>query len=256
MRKQHEGVSLLEVILVLAVGGSILYFSIQQYLSYRYDADVAQIQANVNAIFQAMTGFYRANCYGTTNAPGVLNPNNSNPPNSNFHIDITNDLIGNGYLTTTLIPDPLVNATGSGTQGYIAQFNQSTAPRQICTALNTTTIPSTCTASVSIGNIVVWNAQVAVQLKDTAHTNTYLNLLTGDCLSSASGNIVTPCSASSTKGNYVVWQRFPSNANPQAQSDYWATIPTVSQFTQMYTTSSIQNLTNGTTTNQYFLCGN
>ena len=258
MKKQHAGATLIEIILVIVIASAIIYLSIQQYLSFRRDADAAQVQSNVNAIFQAMTAFYRTNCYGTqydtaTSAliPGTLNPNNATPPAISQPINITNDLITPKFLTTPITQNPIVDELGSGTNGYVAQFNRPAIPadRMECTTTG-------CATSVSIGKIYTWKIQVAVQLHDTATAEQYLKILGGDCLSNFAGGVVTPCAAGST-GTFVVWERLPNYANIQAVSNYWVTMPTVSQFTQMYTTYPITTLTDGSSAgNQYFLCGN
>jgi hypothetical protein len=48
-----------------------------------------------------------------------------------------------------------------------------------------------------------------------------------------------------------------SSSNTEVLSPYWMTTPTVTQFTQMYTTNEILELTSGLKTgSQYYLCGN
>lgn len=271
MIRRHAGATLLEVMLVIAIGASILYLSILQYQSYRYNADATQVQANVNAIFQSMSAYYRQNCDrnpSTYIAPsgnqvartnyGTLNPLSSGY-SSPLHIDIQTNLRDNGFLTTNFpLNNPLVNKSGIGSNGYVAQFNLgSPTQRQICG-----TGPAACATPMDIGAITTWIAQVAVQIYNPTNNpkiaKTYLNLLGGDCLSTASGNQVEPCvDGSMGSGNYVVWARLPSNSNTAAQSNYWTMMPTVSQFKQMYTTYPILNLTNGSAaSNQNYLCGN
>lgn len=268
MKRQYEGVTLVEALLVVAIASGIIYLSVQQYQSYKHDGDIIQVNANVNTIFQAMTSYYRANCYGQTNASqqmvaGSLNPLYTPPPSTSVPIDITALLKTPGYLTTAMPFNPLVDSTGPGANGYVAQFNKATTTRYECLTGINATGPSDpkCTKKTAVGTIVVWKAQVAILLKDTAQANQYVKLLDGDCLSDYAGGIVTPCSSSGNTGKYVVWERLPSsNSNTSSVSDYWETIPTVHQFTQMYTTDPILLLTpdpNGpATSNQYYLCGN
>lgn len=267
IKNPQSGATLLEIMLVLVVGSFILYLSIQQYLTYRRDSDVYQLQANVNTLFQGLTAYYQMNCGGTVDAtntqvPGTLNPDYSPAPGANVPIDINNDLIANNLITSVIPLNPIVNTAGAGTtNGYVAQFNmtQPEPSRLICTAGTNATGPNdpNCTATTTVGSIVIWKAQVAVQLKNAATAKQYLNLLQGDCLSSLSGNIVTPCDTSGNTGTFVVWERLPSSANSKTVSDYWGSLPTVKQFSQMYNTYPVNDLTNGSqTTNQYFLCGN
>lgn len=263
MMKRYAGVTLLEVMLVLIIGASMIYFSLMQYQSYRHDADAVQVQANVNAVFQAMSGYYRQNCDRdpSSNVSGHTGYGTLNPLRTGFTsplvMNVQSDLRDTGFLTTKFPLNPLVNNSG-GSDGYLAQFNLGTpTQRQICD-----TGPAACSSPINIGQITTWIAQVAVQINNPANDPNralaYLKLLGGDCLSTASAGQVTPCVAGSVgTGNYVVWSRLPSNSNTGAQSDYWILMPTVNQFKQMYTTYPILNLTNGSaTSNQYYLCGN
>lgn len=279
MKKQNVGFSLLEIMLVLAIGGVILSASIQQYLSYRVHADAMQVKANVEAIFQAMAFYNRAECYGSTDNSGNVNPGALNPANpslstlpSTLLINITTQLRNAGYLSETIPVSPLITTSGIGTQGYVAQFNL-TLPlpdRDMCISTNTNTntfvnnppntyytykyIPPnspSCTGTMSVGKIVIWRSQVAVNFGTTAKARQYVNLLAGDCLSSVSGGTVAPCDVSGNTGQYIVWERIASNVNSGAVSSYWQTIPVVSQFTQGYRVWPA-----GAVTPQYFLCGN
>lgn len=274
MKRLQAGVTLLEVMLVLVIGAAILFMSVQQYLTYRHDADAYQVQSNVDTVFQAMSAYYRMSCYGTTDdsyqmVPGTLNPAASAPPTvptSPMPISISTDLIDNGFLSTPMPLNPFVKTTGAGANafnGYVAQFNPVTPAqnRLTCMAGTNATSPvdPNCTSTQSVGQIITWKSQVAVQLNNPTpgEAKVYLNLLGGDCLSSLAGNIVTPCSSSGNTGTFVVWERLPSAMNAKFASDYWQTMPTVSQFTQMYTTAPIMNLTDGSSLPyQYYLCGN
>lgn len=258
MQKNQRGVSLVEALLVLIIGASILFFSLRQYEVFRRDADVQQVQANVDMLFLAMTQFYRANCYGQVNpATGALTPGRLNPAHSSsplpgpVHIDINADLVGGGYLSDDVpFPiSPLVDNSADPNDkfsGYVVQFNSA---------------QSTRTMNGTIGTVVIWKPQVAVKIKDPDLTSQYLYLLGGNCLSSASGNIVTPCPTSgSTTGTDVVWERMPSLASSEANSTLWPLRAVLNQFTQMYTThSTAYLLTRGGLTpanqTQYYLCG-
>lgn len=275
LKRSQIGVTLTEVMLIIAIGSAIIYMSIQQYLSYRKDGDAIQVLSYANGIFQAMSGYYRDNCYGTTDTTtdpanytvtyGALNPLNSTPPGNNVVINIPTLLVTPGLLDAKLIKlNPLINATGTtatGILGFYAQFNGVGVDRKICTTGTNSSGPNdpACTDSVITGKILTWKIQVSAKLNapDAATRTAYLKLLTGDCLSSAgAGGLVQPCSANAP-GDYVVWERLPLGSNIKAASPYWVTMPTVSQFTKMYTTTEILSLTDQSVTpNQYYLCGN
>lgn len=263
-----KGVTLLEALLVLAIGAAILLLGIRQYQVYRVDADIQQLRANVDYIFQSMAAFYQANCslrYNPNNnnfTPYRLNPG-ANPTNP-FPLNITEDLIDAGFLTATLPISPLVDTSGPGTDGYVAQLNGLVTGqnRLVCvtgSSANNTISPPQCTATRPIGVKVVWMLQVAVQILDKDNAEQYKNLLGADCLSSVSGNVIAPCTANST-GDYAVWQRAPSFATTNYTREGWLANPLVSQFTQMYTTypsgyliQSGGRMPNNNT--QYFFCG-
>jgi prepilin-type N-terminal cleavage/methylation domain-containing protein len=246
--RRKQGVTLLEVLLVIAIGAAILLLSLNQYFVYRRDADVRQVQYNVNTLFQALGQYFRANC---SVAGNPLNQVSS----STGYVGVTlAALKQQGFLPQNLPVSPLLSYTAPTTEGYVLQFNQVTSPypQRTVTMSDGTTKP--------IGTLVLWQAQVAVNLKDPATASQYQQLLAADCLShtfvSGSSNLVMPCSAVAG-GTVAVWGRMPSSPGAEGNSTYWPTMPTVKQFTQMYTTDEILVLTDQTqTANQYFVCNN
>ena len=237
MRRQHAGFNLVEILLVLVISAGVFFLGMQLYLSMRKDADARQVQANVDAIFQAMSNYYRVNCYGQTKAdlsviPGTLNPAYVPSPPTLRPINITTELIQPGFLAANaLVQTPIVNAIGApgSTKGYVAQFNKKTSTRRVCTAGTGAANSPTCTQSVVVGTVIEWQAQVAVQLDTTPATTPgpYLGMLAGDCLSRLVGTTVTPCTAAST-GTYVVGTNS-FNASKKAAT-YWQTTQTVKRF--------------------------
>lgn len=260
MKTKQSGVTLLELLLVMLVAGSILVMGYRLYDTFQSDADVEIVKSNVDVIFQGMQSYYRKNCYGTTRSdqtvdPGTLNPAYvpASPPQ--LPIDIQTDLINTGYISTNIVKTSIVNPVGAGFDGYIAQFNKLTYDRQVCTDGPTGAGPTDCT--VNVGKVTSWQAQVSVRLDKLTTAAQYLALLTGDCRSTLSGSTVLPCEVSGNTGGYIVFQRSVSSAVPKEGSTYWGTMPTVLQFKQMYTTYPITSLTSGTTTaNQNYLCAN
>lgn len=266
MRRQ-AGFNLVEIMLVMVIGSSIAFLGMQLYLSLRKDSDARQVQANVDAVFKALSAFYKANCYGHTKAdqtviPGVLNPaywGGSAPPV--VPVNINTDLIQKGFLdANALITTPIVSATGAAgtTNGYVAQFNSKTSTRFACIEGSGAPNSPTCTKTAPVGTVTEWQAQVSVQLETTpaASAGQYKALLAGDCLSGLAGLLVTPCTGVDA-GTYVVWQRNPSSpSKEESSSTYWHTTPTVKQFTQMYTTYPTSSLIDSGGANQNYLCGN
>lgn len=251
----QTGITLTELLLVLAIGGIVLTLSLRQYYLLREDAYVLQVQANVDALFQAAAHYYQANCA----KGGQLDPEIAT--SSVKAIDTFNDLIQPGYLPSNFpAPNPIVYSAGAG-YGYIVQFNKYTAPRYQAVCSN----PSTCDTEVplQIGTIVFWKIQVSVLLQPTQPEKwpVYLGYLSGNCLSSGTGpnGTVERCDkVPAPYGDYVAFERLPSypTSNWGTQSTFWLTNPLLKQFNQMYTTNPITDLTTQSHTPeyQYFYC--
>jgi len=253
----QTGMTLLEALLVIAVAAFLLVMGMRVYKSFEMEKEAQQLKLNVNILFQALSSFYRANCIlyrkqsGGVLKAGELDPIINRGPN--FAItDISAQLQTPGYLTKwPFIRNTYVNNQGVG-NGYVVQFNLATVTSRQ-QLMNVDISPA---KQQSIGSIYVWKAQVAVQVSNSSNANMYQNLLGADCLSSydVGNKIVKPCSANST-GDYIVWERLPSFGSPETMTDVWPLMPTLNEFTQMYTTNPILTLTNGSVTNQAYLCG-
>lgn len=266
-----QGVTLLEILLVLAISSAIILFGIQQYTSYQSNIYQDQLRHNVDSLFQGLANYYRANCIEYLSSSGrikqgSLDPVSEKPPTPpwtpppwTYPIDIHDDLYEvwtsgpttPGFLSRwPFLPNPLLKLNH-----YVVQFNLTEPSRS--QGMSATSSPPLKLP------IYLLKAQVAVELSDKAsqNANAYQQLLGADCLSDASTvtffgisrTIVTPCSESSG-GNYLVWERLPSFASPNTTTDLWPAMPLVNQFLQMYNTYPINALTNGTITNQGFWC--
>ena len=60
--KQQTGVSLLELLLVLAIASSIALLGIRMYQRYQVDQDAERLLYTVNTLFLGMSRYYQANC--------------------------------------------------------------------------------------------------------------------------------------------------------------------------------------------------
>lgn len=273
-KRGESGITLVEALLVIVIGTSILLFAVRQYQIFKLDGDVQQLKYNVDTIFTAMGHYYKVNCYGTTSATGQatygnLNPLNTPPPQTPIQpIDIENDLRANRFLTIEYPLSPLVDNSKGG--GYVAQFNQFTSTRRVCrtasdTGPATSPYSSSCDASAPVATVISWRPQVAVLLKNPALGQQMLALLGGDCLSTLSGGAVARCNGYPGSGEYVVWERSPNySAAPTATGNELQNQIT-QQFNQMYTTYPMTYLigsggtmpTTGTSSApaQYIYCG-
>lgn len=257
---KQQGVTLVEVILVLVISMAILYFSIQQYLIYKRATDVYLLKRNINILFQAAAKYYKANCaipnpYGIPNILSV-----ANLPSATYYSVSYDTLVSEGYLSEPLSPSPFVQPGSDAPEGYLIQFNLAKQP-------NGNLIPRTVatpSGAQPVGNILFWRIQISAYLSDVAPATALQNELGADCLSSQTtdwlGHIaVAPCSLS-TQGQYAVWERLPNFAegNPAANSLFWQTMPTVMQFKQMYTTYPMSVLLapfSGVANKQVYVCG-
>lgn len=268
IKQSEKGVTLLEVLLVIVIAGMILILGLRQYQSLQTGNEARRIKYNVDAIFVAMSYYYKAECYGRGSGeddsfkPGKLNPDNSDYQ-ENIDIDITDDLFEKGYLRQALPLIPLLD-TSVGMNGFVAQFNMDDSrSRKICIEGNEAQGPSdsNCDKSKEIGKIVTGVIQVSVKMKDQATANTYVKYLGGDCLSSPGGHgTVLPCKDSSGTGTYIVWERLPSFASPNAQGSNAAGNQVLNQFTRDYSTYPAGYLISNKGESpggeqQYFLCG-
>lgn len=282
-RQSKIGLTLPETALVLAIGTLLLVLGFRMIISFQMDGNVRQIKLTVDQLFQAMTVYYRANCYGTYNpnivspsspiVPGTLNP--ASNPATRFPINIVTDLYNQGIFATglaSILPsNPLLDKTSIGTMGYVAQFNMApNRTRSVCTVPTNPSVGATgptaaqgCATSVVVGTVVSWQSQIAARFADVATARNYMKLLGGDCVSSLNGasTYVIPCEDSPTAGPYVVWERTPSASTPDSTSSNWPLNPQLILFQQFYNTYPLSYMVTasppGVTPSgtQYYLCG-
>jgi prepilin-type N-terminal cleavage/methylation domain-containing protein len=275
--KQQEGVTLFEMLLVMAIIAMISLMTFRFYQQSQLSNDIDKLQYNVDQLFQALGQYYKANCIEYTNPgppvtvskAGLLDPRHTPAPTDPFPINIQNDLITPGYLTSWQPINSLVNNASS--VNYVVQFNKVvvTAPAtpvqvNACIVLtpgstcvpsppNTANLP---TGAVNSSQIIIWRPQVAVLLNDPTTAALYQTRMAADCISSLddTGSFVDKCSSSPTAGGYLVWERLPSAASPNAMSNLWLSMPLLKQFNMQYTHDQMYEL-NSSAGQQYYLCG-
>jgi prepilin-type N-terminal cleavage/methylation domain-containing protein len=258
------GMTLLEVMLVIAIAASLLLVGMQTYFQFSLQGELTKVNFNVNVLFQAMRNYYYANCaanrdYATgnqiDNTTGLMDPSVNTLSGSNLVLDITNDLVNRGFLTNW---HPGLSPIATN---YVVQFNlynyatfhpQNVRNVWFCYA-------GTCYASstVATNNIYLWSIQVAVKV-DSTKASQYKNMLGADCVSSLVGGIVSPCSGAHTAVDYVVFERLPSYASSRANSPLWLSDPMLKQFKQQYTNDDDYAVTTNAasfTGYQNYLCG-
>lgn len=155
MLKQQKGVSLLEAMLALAIGATVLVLSLRMFSQYQLESNLENLRYNVDTMFQAMSLYYKANCLGTyvSNASvynsagtistyGTLNPSPQNPSPPSLtqpkRIKLA-DLQGvNNYLPNWIPSNTLLN-TAFGEGGFYMQFDPILFTTNVVTAQ--TTVP-------------------------------------------------------------------------------------------------------------------
>ncbi len=285
--KAERGISLLEVLLVIAIASSILLMGLRVYQQYSVDAYAQQVKYTVDQVFQAMAHYHQVNCQnlvgpdGKVTRKGDLSFSSSAPPKQPHVIDIENDLLtdpnnqGNVFLPTWQPLNPLIDPT-AGTKGFFAQFNPPSKLDQrmvyYCQNLNQDLGGvNKCDPSAlqplqqNTPTILLWSIQVAIKLntQDPDKQQMYMNLLGADCISTLQGtNEVAPCSSASnpsggsSSGGYLVWSRLPSMASPNTTSSLWESTPLLTQFNRQYQMDEVYEFNNSSYASQtYYTCG-
>lgn len=261
LRRSVEGMSLLETMLVMVLGAGIIMLGLRQYQSIKIDSNVQQVIYNADQIFQAAAFYYQANCRrqidpltgAVVGTAGTLDPASS--PANPFPVTVA-DLRTAGFLVHPLPLNPIVKTSGLN-GGYMVQFNK-------VVPVPDRTMVTSSGDTVKLGQITMWRVQVAVQLAVNSTATQYKNLLQADCLSTLNslGTGVTPCSeigAVPTGGIiYAVWERLPSYASPQSDSNLWVTNAAVKMFKQLYEAYPdryLAGLPTSSYPSQNYLCG-
>jgi prepilin-type N-terminal cleavage/methylation domain-containing protein len=245
---RQRGMTLLEVMLVIAIATSLVLLGVQTYQQFSLQNEKTKIAFNINVLFQAMRNYYYANCIANRNPAtdnridatvGLMDPTITTPSGTNLVLDITTNLITRGYLTNW---KPALSPMATN---YVVQFNLyndasvytgNVRSVQFCFS-STSDTSGTCKAQPTLAdnNIYLWTIQVAIKFASAAKASQYKNLLGADCVSSLVNGAVTPCSQSPTAVDYVVFERLPSFAAPTANSPLWLSDPMLKLFKRQYT---------------------
>jgi type II secretory pathway pseudopilin PulG len=239
----QQGLTIIEILLVLVIASTLILMGLRQYQSYRFDADVAQLKYNVDTLFQSMLSYFRANCSGE----GTLSPFKKPPVDmtSPYPIDIQNNLITPGFLDAkALLFNSLAEekVPGDAVSAYNVQFRpQRVVRKSICPPGETTCAPS--------GYALLWNPEIRVYLNDPDKVDLISKILNAPCVD-ADWNEV-PCSASSKTILFTHQVSF-SNAK-QTASSYWIMNPILDEFRDANTTYN--TVLPGLGEDQYYYCG-
>jgi prepilin-type N-terminal cleavage/methylation domain-containing protein len=266
-QKSHsiKGVTLLEVMLVLAIAATLIVMSFQFFYRYRTQNAYDQIKNNVDTLFEGMRRFFYVNCQ-----EGVLSPLHNPAPSLNdpFSIDIKTLLIDKSFLSTTWPIESSRTDIAYAYQGYSAKF----IPKQIetgrkmtaCYNFNDSKGVQCYEGKIDYPqNIILnWQMQVVVKMTTWNEAQALYIYLGANCVKKDAPSDTTPvdCSSSDSDGEYVVFLSMPSISS----SDLSMTMPVVKNFNLLYTHDPMYELYNrniGTGTDstdkkyRYYLCG-
>ena len=273
-RKSAAGVTLLEVMLVLAIGAMITVMGIQFYRNKQTDVQVAQLQYNVDQLFLAAQQYYVANCnghYDTSNnfVAGTLNPANGSLASltTPFPLaSIVTSLVTPGFLTGWSSYNPLLD-TAAQDGGYLVQFNpvvtnsgNANTPYVLCQGTNCqTTLPPNLVNSTHQAAVLLWRIQIAVKMLNPAQAATYAAIMGADCVSGINGTYVNLCNPTPTADGYLVWERAPSAISARELSTLSSSMFMLKEFNMQYTHDQMYEITGGyqaaDVIPKYYLCG-
>ena len=264
----QNGMTLLELILVLALAVAIILMSMNLASQFREQTRQAQITADVNQLFQAMSHYYQANCRSgaslaaNANSPAVLTINSA----AN-----ANDLVHAQYLSSWKpITTSIIDENAGKDLGYFVQLekilsNGADYPMSIYACTGTAQEPqgtaqtcSTVTLPAALLNsnskVIIWRAHVAVKLRDdlsSADHLRYKQVLGATCLA----NDPRATCVDATSGSYLVWERLGSPIAPST-GPLWMSQPNLKQFNMQYSNDGMAALSGITWDgSQNYLCG-
>jgi prepilin-type N-terminal cleavage/methylation domain-containing protein len=279
LAKSAQGMTLLEILLVLAIASSIIVVSIKSIQQFKLKQNLKLIQGQVDTLFQAASLYYQANCRGTYDTSGRFTPGILAPTAvadiATTPVALSQDMLltdpnkaGVHYLTQALVNNPAVSA-------YTVQLNPVRMPRTTYTYMNSnmsatdankTVVDARMANTINVGNaanIIIYQIQVSASLIDPTIVATQALALGATCTSTAgNGGTVEPCSTAvqATSNTYISWVRLPSFAMHENASSLWTTIQAHKLANQQYTNDQMYELSKLNTPQtllnaQYYLCG-
>lgn len=254
--RRTAGITLLEIMLVLAIAMSLLMLGLRLYNQFQYELKIFKIRHTVDQLFQAMYMYHQANC-----RKGSLSP-----VNSKFQTPIS--VYDNNQPTADFAPYLTMVGTlseNSFVQNYNGQFNLVNDPnnkpsRSVYACWNTASgvtcgAPSTIPTAGKL-TIVFWIAQVAVELNDPTLASMVKAVLNADCVS----DDLNTCDPTATEGKYVIFQQIPSQASQNMPhrlglASYYQILNIMQQHDPFYEYNTTTPISTDPLYNSYYLCG-
>jgi hypothetical protein len=231
VKSQHlqKGVTLIEAMLVLAIGMMIVMLGFRQVSNFRYESNITTLEANVDQLFLTTAISWKSTC-AFLNGTTYTAPTSMPMPNQ----------MGTGIF------NPLID--NSSGMGYVVQMNllSITTPNANCSSQDCGSItPVSLTGSI----VQLWVIQVSALIKNASQVATLAAATGADCISSLApdGRTVSPCTPKPVAGNYLVWSRPPSYTSPETtNSILYASLPQIKEFNLQYTHDQMFELTQKT----------
>lgn len=269
-----SGMTMIELILVLAIATSLILMGLTMYRSAQIDKDYFILQSDVDFLFQAMKGYYQQQCdlafssQGTLSTRGALtfNPGGGSPASSLAPVSFDVTTVPS-YIDFAWPRFTTVVASGTSNNVYFAQFNPNTVTKNknvyACSTYATGTAQCLNPIPITSSNIILWQSQIVVKMKDPTKTTYYVAKVGADCaVNTYTVGDVVDCSTGKSLGSsaqYMVWQRMPSFSSPDIQSSHWVSNPVTKEFKLQYTHDPMYEMYNPSATPpdvyNYYYCG-
>lgn len=280
MPRKASGLTLFEMLLVMAIGTTLLVMGMRMYRQYSTAMQASRLYGNVQQLQATLKNYYQANCRqtlgvsGNALSQGALDPaviGNAQTLRITINSGVTanTDLFSMGYLSAaTWRPlNPLVLYASSTDDGYYLQFNRiqptvagvsadvpasvyacagsSLGPR-VCSVTSASVVPLMQTSGSTLqSRVVFWAAQVGVRLRRPSQIFDVLGPLGATCATLHSTDTCETAAVTPTGTEpelYAVWETPPSLITENSTSSLWLSLPRVKQFNMQYTNDGMATL--------------
>ena len=282
------GVTLLEVMLVLAIMVSFLLLGLKQYQQFQLEASFIDIKKNVDILFQAMGRYYQANCRVISDAavatemgssptpfPGSLSPGGTLANYTRDSTSVTTIYIESElppYLPKTWPTSVPGVDTSEGYKGYLLGFILTKKTKNAYQCWWHTDVSSverivSCSPTpynpIQPNQVATFLIIVAVKIADDP-TGDKTKVLLGATGANCASSSPYFCDGSDTP-NYLIWEQLPTKSGSRINSDLWISSQREASFNQQYTHDPMYEMANPNyadphytdpkKNDYYYLCG-
>lgn len=261
----QRGITLFELIIVLVIATSIILMGFQRYQMWKIEQNFLVLKYNVNVLFQGLKQYYQANCDDQTTGYDIVKAGALSPSTLTDPLEPQVIAIDDIAKTLSAWPRPTYIVDASVNSGYDAQFNPfTTAERKAYACSYFGSSPPQCEVPPSVinnTNIILWQAQVVVKMRDPSTTMAYLGTVGADCaVNTFNPGDVIDCSkgiaSMDEDAQYLVWQRLPSFTVTDMRSSQWLSEPLTKILKLQYTHDPMYEMYNeNDTRHRNYLCG-